>query len=139
MWHTLDQSPKSDPDFVRSVNELLQSTSRNLILAPGGIYAVWHFAAMVFLSEKFWDVLLISLVVTLTSALAYHLGPKQLKLSGKPVFAVPLSTWILITFFNEIPRELDEAAYVDGASPITAFLHKAFIFAATCIPEYQDW
>lgn len=31
------------------------------------------------------------------------------------VFTTPFSTWILITFFNEIPRELDEAAYVDGA------------------------
>ncbi|MEN3184093.1 MAG: carbohydrate ABC transporter permease, partial [Atribacterota bacterium] len=31
------------------------------------------------------------------------------------VITVPFSTWILITFFNEIPRELDEAAFVDGA------------------------
>lgn len=32
------------------------------------------------------------------------------------VITVPFGTWILITFFNEIPRELDEAAFVDGAS-----------------------
>lgn len=31
------------------------------------------------------------------------------------VITVPFSTWILITFFNEIPKELDEAAFVDGA------------------------
>ncbi|MDW8070008.1 MAG: carbohydrate ABC transporter permease [Anaerolineae bacterium] len=39
------------------------------------------------------------------------------------VFTAPLSTWILITFFNDIPRELDEAALVDGASPLSAFFH----------------
>lgn len=38
------------------------------------------------------------------------------------VFTLPLSTWILITFFNDIPKELDEAAFVDGASPLQAFV-----------------
>ena len=37
------------------------------------------------------------------------------------VFTTPLSTWILITFFKEIPRELDEAAYVDGATHLQSF------------------
>ncbi len=31
------------------------------------------------------------------------------------VITTPFGTWILITFFNEIPKELDEAAFVDGA------------------------
>jgi len=46
------------------------------------------------------------------------------------VFTVPLSTWILISFFNEIPRELDEAAFVDGASPFTAFTSVVLPLAA---------
>jgi len=37
------------------------------------------------------------------------------------IFTAPFSTWILLSFFNEIPRELDEAAWVDGASPATVF------------------
>lgn len=32
------------------------------------------------------------------------------------VVTTPFSAWVLISFFNEIPRELDEAAHVDGAS-----------------------
>jgi len=39
------------------------------------------------------------------------------------VFTTPLSTWVLITFFNDIPRELDDAAQVDGCSPVKAFFH----------------
>lgn len=39
------------------------------------------------------------------------------------VFTTPFSTWILITFFNDIPRELDEAAHIDGASASQSFMH----------------
>jgi len=33
-----------------------------------------------------------------------------------PTLSVPFCTWILIGYFGSIPRELDEAAYIDGAS-----------------------
>jgi multiple sugar transport system permease protein len=36
-------------------------------------------------------------------------------------FALPLCIYILTSFFKEIPRELEEAALVDGASYFTAF------------------
>lgn len=36
-------------------------------------------------------------------------------------FALPFSVWMLIGFFRSIPREIDEAAIVDGASRLTAF------------------
>jgi multiple sugar transport system permease protein len=35
-------------------------------------------------------------------------------------FSLPLSVWILIGFLDEIPRELDDAAMVDGCTRITA-------------------
>ena len=31
-------------------------------------------------------------------------------------FALPFSVWMLIGFFRSIPREIDEAAMIDGAS-----------------------
>ncbi len=31
-------------------------------------------------------------------------------------FSLPLVVWILIGFFDEIPREIDEAAQIDGCT-----------------------
>jgi trehalose/maltose transport system permease protein len=36
-------------------------------------------------------------------------------------FALPLSIYILVSFFREIPRDLEEAALVDGATHFEAF------------------
>jgi multiple sugar transport system permease protein len=35
-------------------------------------------------------------------------------------FSLPFSIWMLVGYFNSIPRELEEAAMVDGATPIGA-------------------
>ncbi len=37
-------------------------------------------------------------------------------------FSLPLVVWILIGFFDEIPREIDEAAVIDGCSHLTILL-----------------
>lgn len=39
-----------------------------------------------------------------------------------PTLSVPFCTWILIGYFGSIPRELDEAAYIDGASHLQMLL-----------------
>ncbi|WP_233604752.1 carbohydrate ABC transporter permease [Micromonospora sp. HM5-17] len=37
-------------------------------------------------------------------------------------FSLPFSIWMLVGYFNAIPRELDEAALVDGAGPVGALV-----------------
>jgi multiple sugar transport system permease protein len=37
-----------------------------------------------------------------------------------PSFTIPFSTWLLMGFFKSIPRELEEAALVDGATRLRA-------------------
>jgi multiple sugar transport system permease protein len=37
------------------------------------------------------------------------------------VFALPLTIWILVAFFRELPFDLEEAAKVDGATTLQAF------------------
>ena len=37
------------------------------------------------------------------------------------VFNMPLATWLMMVFFRDAPRELEEAAYLDGYTPLRAF------------------
>jgi multiple sugar transport system permease protein len=37
------------------------------------------------------------------------------------VFALPLTIWLLVAFFRELPVDLEDAARVDGATTIQAF------------------
>src|SRR5581483_9703582 len=39
-----------------------------------------------------------------------------------PSFTVPFSTWLLMGFFKSIPKELEDAAMVDGLSRLGAFV-----------------
>lgn len=39
-----------------------------------------------------------------------------------PTISIPFSTWLLMGFFKSIPRDLEEAAMVDGYSRLTAFM-----------------
>lgn len=42
------------------------------------------------------------------------------------IFTLPFTVWILTTFMRQLPKELEEAAIVDGASPLTT-LFRVFI------------
>jgi trehalose/maltose transport system permease protein len=37
------------------------------------------------------------------------------------IFTLPFTVWVLTSFFQQMPRELEEAAYVDGATPFQTF------------------
>jgi multiple sugar transport system permease protein len=60
-------------------------------------------------------------------------------------FTLPLTIFILTTFFSTIPKDLEEAARVDGASPFQAFskvvlpLAAPGVFAAAIIIFVQAW
>jgi multiple sugar transport system permease protein len=47
-----------------------------------------------------------------------------------PTFTVPFCTWLLIGFFKALPDELEEAALIDGASRVTAFVRVLLPLAA---------
>jgi len=35
---------------------------------------------------------------------------------------MPIAVWVMVDFFNSIPRGLDELAWMDGCNPVTTFL-----------------
>jgi multiple sugar transport system permease protein len=43
-----------------------------------------------------------------------------------PSFTVPFSTWLLMGFFKTIPRELEDAALIDGASRVGTLVRIVF-------------
>ena len=47
-----------------------------------------------------------------------------------PTFLVPFVTWLLMGFFRSIPRQLEEAAMVDGATRVQALFHVVLPLAA---------
>ncbi|HLZ24787.1 MAG TPA: carbohydrate ABC transporter permease [Ktedonobacterales bacterium] len=47
------------------------------------------------------------------------------------VFGLPISTWLLIGFFNAVPVELEEAAMIDGASRLGALWR---VTLPLCVP-----
>lgn len=61
------------------------------------------------------------------------------------IVALPLITWILIGFFEDLPPELEESARIDGCSLYSAFLRIAVplarpgIIAATIISFIFSW
>jgi len=99
MWYTLNKPPGSDPDFVCSVVELLQSTSHYLMLATGGIYMVWYLVATVMWPEELgWNVLLITPGVILTCALSLRLLQKHL-LAAVAVWQIGLVATITLAIY----------------------------------------
>lgn len=61
------------------------------------------------------------------------------------VFSLPLTVWLLVAFFQDLPRELEEAARVDGASYFQAFrqiivpLAAPGVFAAAILSFIFAW
>ncbi len=58
---------------------------------------------------------------------------------------LPLATWILTTFFREVPREIEEAALIDGCSRFQALLRVVLplaapgMFTAALLVFIYDW
>ena len=48
-------------------------------------------------------------------------------------FATPFATWMMKAFFDGIPREIEEAALIDGCSPLTAMLKTVLPAAAPAL------
>lgn len=48
-----------------------------------------------------------------------------------PTFAVPFCTWLLISYFQTVPKELEESAMIDGATRVQALIR---VVLPVCVP-----
>ncbi len=117
MWHILRTPSEATPDFAGSATELLESTSRSLILITGGVYLAWHIVATVSqpgeFSERVW---LITSVIVLIHALALRLLSKHL-LAAQVIWQVGLTTAITLAVYT---FQRPEIAFFYTLLPFTA-------------------
>ena len=114
------------------LNSAIESGAAMVLTVVIAIFAAYAFARLQF---RFKRTIFVSVLATLLLP-AYatliplyrimaNLGLVNTYLAVILVYVsgfLPLAIWILYNYFSSIPRELEEAAFVDGASPMRALL-----------------
>ena len=136
---TLDnyQSIFQNDDFVRALgNSAIVSLTTTVLALLVGSFCAYALARLKFPS-KF---LLLALILSITTFPPIAIATPLFQLWSQPplglpvlfntlpgliipylTFALPLAIYILVSFFKEIPKDLEEAALVDGATRFMAF------------------
>ena len=122
----------TDPTFLRSIlNSVIISGVTTVICLSLGSLAAYAIARLRFRFKSSFLTLILALAFFPPVAI---IGPLFLIFSSinlvntyaaiiipDVVFALPLTVWLLVAFFKELPFDLEEAAKVDGASTLQAF------------------
>ena len=120
------------PSFINSLFISIPSTVIPILVAA---FAAYAFAWMEFPGR---NILFITVVGLLVVPLQMTLIPvlriyTALGITGTYIgiwlahtgYGLPFSIYLLRNFFGSLPREMFESAYLDGASPVTAFFQLA--------------
>ncbi|HOV07417.1 MAG TPA: carbohydrate ABC transporter permease [Anaerolineaceae bacterium] len=124
-----------------SQSNFLRLTFNSLVVAAGTMVVVLTISSLAAYSlsrfrwHKLWSGLLLGIILFIhmlppvTFLGPFYLIARSLNIydtvlaviMGHIILNLPTTTWILLDFFAEIPKELEEAAMVDGASRFHAF------------------
>ena len=112
-------------------NSLIVAVATSLISCTVGTLAGYALARFVYPGRKGFMLLLTSaylfpailLLMPLYLMLANYrlVGTLPAIILAHLVITLPLSTWLMKAFVESVPRELEEAALVDGCGPFVAF------------------
>ena len=122
----------ADPRFVKSLFNSIIIAGVTVLIALGlGSLCAYALGRLPFRYKGF--VLYLVLTMTMFPQIAVLSGLfVMLKTLGlfntRPgliltylIFSLPFTIWVMTQYFRSLPKELEEAAYVDGASPLTVF------------------
>ncbi len=135
-WPTLESyaAVLSRADFLQAfVNSMVVSAGAVLLSLIIGVPAAYAFARFPFRGSSvlFFSLLIMRMlpgiaVLVPMYVLFSKLGLTTTRLAvilAYTTFSLPLVVWIMRGFFDDLPRELEESAWVDGASRYMAFIY----------------
>ncbi|GAA2106725.1 carbohydrate ABC transporter permease [Actinomadura alba] len=131
IWHTV-------PLARYFVNSLIVATSATVLSVVIAIFAAYALSRYRFPGRRVFSVTVLStqmfpgilfllplflIFVNIGNATGIALyGSRGALILTYLTFSLPFSIWMLVGYLDSIPRELDEAARVDGCGPIGALL-----------------
>ena len=141
----------ADPVFVRAIgNSLIIATGSvlaSLLLAVPAAFGLTNLKGRMRRNLMLWILLLriylipYFVIFNQLDLLDTHIGLIIVYL----IFNVPLIIWMLLPAWNAIPRELEESAFIDGASPLQVLLKndlpllRSGIIAAAILAFIFSW
>ncbi len=118
--------------FAACLNSLLISTGAVALSLCAGVPAAYAIARFAFRGRSlvYNALLLMRMLPPIAILLPMYilfvkLGMAQSRLSvmlAYTTFSLPLVVWVMRSFFEELPFELEESAWIDGASRLRTFL-----------------
>jgi multiple sugar transport system permease protein len=123
---------QSVPFLAYAKNSIIASVCSTILALIAGTFAGFAFSSFKFKGrdEVFLSFMLARAVPGIALSLPLLVLFTKLGLSDKTIgliiaysaMNVPFTAWLMTGFFDEIPKELNEAAYIDGCSKWGAFL-----------------
>ncbi len=124
-------------------HSLVVAASTTVLCLLLGSACAWSFARLRFRGKAFWlgALLAVGMFPQISLVAPLYLGLRALGwIDSYPAlvlpyltFAMPLAVWLLAGFFRELPVELEEAAWIDGAGRLRAFREVVLPLAAPAL------
>ncbi len=135
-WATIRENYRTvihDKGFLTFIrNSVVVTGAATVIALLLGVPAGYAFSRLRFRGSDTWASTILSFrfMPPVAVAIPIYLMIRQLSLANTDwglilpyvAFSLPLVVWIMIGFFDEIPREIDDAALVDGCTRATVLL-----------------
>ncbi len=120
-----------DGQFVRGIfNSTLVATATTALALVVGSFAAFALGKLRFRGKKpsLYMILAMTMFPQVTVLSGLYAVITTLGLTARPsmilsymIFTLPFTTWVLTAFFKELPVEIMQSAWVDGATPFQTF------------------
>ena len=117
--------------FMRGIlNSAIVATTTTILSLMVGSFSAFALGKLRFKGKKLSLYVILSMtmfpqVTVLTGLYAlirqYNLGPRFSMIFSYMLFALPFTTWVLTSFFKDLPDEIMQSAQVDGATAFQTF------------------